>query len=115
MPLRFLLDEHLRRRLWTAIQRHNAAGLLPINAVRLGDASDLPLGSDDPDILAWAEREGRILVSRDRRTMPGHLADHLATGNHSPGIFLVRSHCLIAEVVEYLYLATCASEPWEWQ
>jgi hypothetical protein len=27
MPLRFLLDEHLRGPLWQAIQDHNAAGV----------------------------------------------------------------------------------------
>jgi hypothetical protein len=83
--LRFLLDEHLRGVLWLAIIRHNAQGGLPIDAVRVGDPPDLPLGSSDPEILRWAEREGRILLTQDVHTMPGFLAQHLQAGNHSPG------------------------------
>jgi len=70
--LRFLLDEHLRGPLWLAILRHNAQGGLPIDGARGGDASDLPLGSDDATIFLWAEREGRILLTEDVHTMPGH-------------------------------------------
>ena len=66
MPLPYLLDEHLRGPLWRVIQRHNATGGLPIDALRVGDPDDLPLGSDDATILAWAEREGRILLTLDR-------------------------------------------------
>jgi hypothetical protein len=77
MALRFLLDEHLRGPLWHAIQRHNVRGQLPLDVVRVGDPSDLPLGSGDPEILSWAERETRILVTEDRQTMASHLDDHL--------------------------------------
>lgn len=88
MAIRFLLDEHLRGVLWNAIERHNRLGGLPIDAVRVGDPADLPLGSDDAVILAWAEKENRILVTLDRHTMSGNLAQHLATGRHSPGVFI---------------------------
>jgi len=68
MPLRYLLDENQRGVLWHVIQRHNARGIDPIDAQRVGDPADLPLGSEDPAILLWAEREQRILVTfgRDR-------------------------------------------------
>jgi hypothetical protein len=114
MPLRFLLDENQRGPLWRYVRLHNARKQLPLDAARLGDFSNLPLGSDDPDILIWAERENRILVSYDRVTLAKHLAAHLTAGAHSPGIFLVRSVPL-REVVEFLVLATYASEPAEWE
>ena len=41
MPLTYLLDEHLRGPLWRAIQRHNALGTDPLDAVRVGDVEDL--------------------------------------------------------------------------
>ena len=72
MPLRFVLDENQRGLLRRAIVRHNHAGIYPLDAVRVGDEPDLPLGSSDSDILLWSEREGRILVSFDRATMAGH-------------------------------------------
>lgn len=91
MPLTFLLDEHLRGDLWDYIVAHNAGGGSPIDAVRVGDPPDLPRGSADPDILIWAVAHGRIVVSRDFRTMPGPLAAHLAAGRHSPGLALLRT------------------------
>jgi hypothetical protein len=83
MALRFVVDEHLRVRLPAAIMRHNLAGGLPIDAVQVGDPPDLPRGTLDPDLLRWAEREGRILITRDVHPMPQHLADHLAAGRSS--------------------------------
>ncbi len=90
MDVRFLLDEHLRGQLWQALRWHNQRGAYPLDVVRVGDPADLPHGTPDPEILAWAEREGRILVSADRGTLPGHLADHLSAGRHVPGLFLLR-------------------------
>ena len=55
MNPRFLLDEHLRGFLWKAIRHHNLIGGDFIDAIRVGDPADLPLGSSDPDILIWAE------------------------------------------------------------
>jgi hypothetical protein len=109
--LRYLLDEHLRGVLWDASEDHNAASINPIDVVQVGDPSDLPLGTLDPDILLWAEREGRILVTRDQNTMPGHLADHLQAGHHSPGIFMVRRRSVIPQLVFALVLAAHAGDP----
>ena len=108
--LRFLLDEHLRGPLWLAIIRHKAQGGLPIDATRVGDAPDLPLGSDDATILLWAEREGRILLSEDVHTMPGHLTRHLQSGLHSPGVFVISAGFSIKEIVTYLELVAHAGE-----
>lgn len=106
--LRYLLDENLRRRLWHAIQQHNRHGVFPVGAVRVGDPPDLPLGTLDPDILLWAEREGRILVSLDKTTLPGHLAQHLQSGHHSPGILVIQPSGTIVKVMDYLVYAAYA-------
>lgn len=90
MPLRFVLDEHLGGFFWRYIRRREVRGLAPIDVVCVGDFADLALGEPDLWILQWAERENRILVSRDRRTLAAHLAEHLKMGQHSPGIFLLR-------------------------
>src|SRR4051812_42449036 len=104
MPLAFLLDENLRGVLWRHLQRRNIGSTYPIDAVRVGDLHDLPLGSDDPAILLWAERENRILVSRDERTLAKYLAEHIAAGHHSPSILLARDVPL-TEIVDFLVLA----------
>lgn len=113
--LGFVLDENLRGRLWQAIQRHNARGIDTVDVVRVGDLTGLPLKSVDPDILDWAEREGRILISKDRKTLGRHLADHLAKGHHSPGIFLIRRRSKLPPIVAFLALVAYTSNASEWQ
>lgn len=115
MPLKFLIDENLRGPLWNAIQRHNAIGLDPIDAIRVGDIPDLPLGSSDPDILKWAEKENRILVSFDSQTMPGHLNDFLATASQSPGVLLIRPGAGFREIVQLLVMIAWISDPDEYR
>ncbi len=103
MPLRFVLDESVRGGgFWQAIRVHNRGGVDAIDAVRVGDPADLPLGTPDPDVLLWAEREDRIFVTPDVRTAPNHLADHLAAGRSSPGIFLIRHGSQVPALVDLL-------------
>src|SRR5271170_2706315 len=111
MALRFLLDEHLRGPLWYGIQHHNAAGANVLDVLRVGDPPAPALGTSDPDLLLWAEMQGRILISQDYRTMPGHLADHLLTGRHSPGLFLLRRVWTISQIIRALILHDQAADP----
>ena len=114
MPLRYLLDEHLRGPLWNAIRRHNHGGVNVLDVERVGDPRDLPFSSTDSSVLLWAEREVRILVSEDKSTLADHLAAHLASGHHLPGIMVPRPVGRRA-VLEFLILAAYASEPHEWR
>ena len=82
-----------------------------MDAARVGDPVDLPCGTIDPDILTWAEREGRILVTLDRQTIATHLAAHLQAGRHSPGVFLARGAPPVWQVVAFLVLAAHAGDP----
>ena len=43
---------------------------------------------EDPDVLALAASLGRVLVSHDRKTMPGHFYRFLEKAE-SPGLILV--------------------------
>lgn len=109
--LRYVLDENLRGVLWHAIQQHNNRSTFPLDIARVGDPPDLPRGTADPDILVWAEREGRILVSLDKKTLPGHLTQHLQQGHHSPGIFIVIPSSTLAAIIDYLMYAAYAGDP----
>jgi hypothetical protein len=113
--VRFLLDEHLRGPLRSAIQRHGARGQWPLDVASVGDFDDLPLGLPDPDILLWAERGDYPLVSRDKSTLPDHLRKHLEGGHHSPGVLLLSRHASVADVIEFLTLVAYASEAAEWK
>jgi hypothetical protein len=111
MALSFVLDEHLRGPLWQAILRNDLRGGEVLDVVRVGDPPDLPLGSQDPEILLWAEREGRILVTEDRHTIFTHLRNHLAAGHHSPEILVVRPGQPLRILVERLELVGHAGDP----
>jgi hypothetical protein len=50
-----------------------------------------------------------------RYVLDGHLADHLRSGRHSPGILIIRSSAMLREVVEYLVMAAFAASPVEYQ
>jgi hypothetical protein len=115
MALLYLLDEHLRGDLWRALLSHNAQSADPIDVVRVGDPSNLPLSTPDSDILAWAELAGRVLISRDRRTMIAELTTHLQAGRHSPGVFVIRRRARLAEVLALLVEAANAGDDDQWR
>jgi len=111
MATQFLLDENLRGHLWNALCRHNTLSPLPIDAIRVGDSEELPLGITDPDILVWCELNQRILISSDRKSMPLHFADHLASGQKSPGVILLRAGTPITTILQQLVLISHAGLP----
>jgi hypothetical protein len=115
MALRYLLDEHFRGDIWSAILHHNAQSVDPIDAVRVGDPPDWPLSTPDTDILAWAEHAGRVLVSRDRRTMIAELAARLQAGHTCPGLFIVRPRSRLADVLAFLVEAAQAGDDDQWR
>ena len=116
MPLRFVLDEHLRGgALWMAIQQHNSAGIDPRDVIRVDDPNDLPNGSTDPDVLEWAWRNDRILVSLDKRTLPAHLAAHVQANGGSPGVLIVRPGSTTSQVLFSLVLIAHAGDSADYQ
>jgi len=64
---------------------------------------------DDPDVLALAAREGRVLVSHDRKTMPKHFRDFIAS-QESPGVIIVSQKLPVGRAAELLHLLWSASE-----
>ena len=68
----------------------------------------------DPDLIRIADTMGRVIISLDAQTLPGHLAEHLAAGGSSAGIFILRRPLNIS-VANDLVLIAFASEPEEWR
>ena len=115
MPIAFVLDENLRGKpLWPAIRHHNSGGGLRIDATRVGDHADLPLGSTDAEILTWAERADRIILTEDGATFPAELAAHLRFGRTSPGVFVIRPRVSVAVVLSWLELVVLDNQPNSW-
>jgi hypothetical protein len=57
-------------------------------------------GVGDPEVLECAARNGRVLVTHDRRTMLQHFRNYLAEGRSSPGLLVVSQGASIGLVVE---------------
>ena len=67
---------------------------------------DIGLGAiPDPDILAWAAVEGRILLTHDRDTMPYFAYDRVRAGQAMPGVFLVSDLMPIGQAIDEILLA----------
>ena len=69
----------------------------------------------DPEVLALAAAQNRVLVSHDFQTMPWHFADFLQAGNSSPGVLVIPQRLPIGEAIEELLLIWTASDAEEWQ
>jgi hypothetical protein len=67
------------------------------------------LGTPDDQALKIAAQEGRLLVTHDRKTMPNHFANFIAS-HSSPGVFIVSRKLPIAQAAEWLILFWSASE-----
>jgi Domain of unknown function (DUF5615) len=115
MALRYLLDENERGALWSAILRHNASSVEQVDAERVGDPVDLPLGTGDPEVLRWAEREGYVVITRDYRTMPRFLLAHLSNGGHLPGMFVIRRGSRLRDVLNWLVMASDTGDDDQWR
>jgi len=107
MKVRFQADADFNQDIVRAVRRRE-----PRISFQTANEAGLP-GLDDSAVLAIAAREGRILVSHDRRTMPLHFANLIAEGT-SAGVILISQDLPIMKAVEDLLLIWEASEAEEW-
>ena len=72
-------------------------------------------GIFDPEVLAIAADQNRILVTHDLKTMPRHFGEFLMTGRTCPGVFLVSQDEAIGVIVDELVLIWAATDAEEWE
>lgn len=108
MKIRFQADADLNLAIVLALRRREP-GLDFQTAVE----ADLE-GVADPEVLARAAAEGRVLVTHDLRTMPQHFADFIQ-GNESSGVLVVSQKRPVALAVEDLLMIWALTEPEEWR
>ena len=105
--IRFQADADLNRRIVRAVHR-----LEPAVDFRTAAEADLE-GVEDPEVLALAANEGRVLVTHDKKTMPTHFG-HFIVERTSPGVIVIPQHMPIGTAAEGLVLIWSASEADEW-
>jgi hypothetical protein len=70
-------------------------------------------GRPDTEILEWAAREGRVVVSRDRATLSAEAARRIEGGKPMPGLILSRRGVGVGRTLEDLELLLAPARPGE--
>ena len=98
MKARLLADADLRFGIVRGLQRRDpAVDFLSAQGI-------IPESMADPDVLALAATLGRVLVSHDYETMPGHFYRFLENAE-SPGLILVPQILAMGSAIEELHIA----------
>ena len=71
--------------------------------------------ASDPELLAWASEQKRIVVTHDRRTMPYHAAERMAEGERISGIIIVSRRLPVSLVIDDLEIIVSCSDMDEWE
>ncbi len=111
MSLKYLFDENVDPEYAQQLRRRN----LGVVVRMVGEPATPVRGTLDPEILAWCEATGFVLVTNNRRSMPVHLADHIAQGRHIPGILILNPSLSIGETLDELFMIASASFENEYQ
>ena len=69
----------------------------------------------DPEVLALAAQQQRVLVSHDVGTMPAHFRAFRNAGRHTSGVFLLPQSLDVRTAIEEILLIWLASEAAEWE
>ena len=109
--IRYLVDENTTRALVDQLLRFRP----DMDILLVGDETAPPLGTLDPDILLWLEKEHRCLITKNRASMPQHLHNHLAAGGHVPGILTLKPKASLSQIIEDLLLIWEVCEPDEFR
>jgi hypothetical protein len=84
-----------------------------VDIVRVQDAE--VAGKPDPDVLAWAAREGRVLLTHDAATLIGHAWARVEAALPMPGVVVARQGIAIGLAIDGIELLVVASEEGEWE
>ena len=85
-------------------------------AVDLVRIQDVGLsGTDDPAVLGWAAREGRVLPTHDVTTITRHAYDRVRAGEAMPGVVEVGHAVRIGQAIDDIVLLASFRLDGEWE
>ncbi len=94
-----LVDQNFNEHIVDGMTRRYAA----LDAVHVRDVG--LAAAPDPQVLEWAASERRVLLTHDRKTMPGHAYARTGAGLPMPGVFLVSDDMSVGQAIEELLIA----------
>ena len=108
MKVRFLADADLNKTIVSGVLRRDPSiDFLTAQAAGLRCLKD-------PEVLALAAKQRRVLVSHDVSTLPAHFRTFRNAGKRSAGVFLIAQSLDIGIAIEELLLIWLASDASEW-
>ena len=102
--LSLLADENLDGNIVRGLLRR----LPGLDLVRVQDVG--LRGRNDPEVLAWAGHQGRILVTYDVETITRFAYDRLAAGLPMPGVIEILATAPVGQCVQELLLVVQCCE-----
>jgi len=102
-------DENFNNNIVRGLLRKNPS----LDIVRIQDAG--LSGADDPAVLEWAAREGRILLTHDVATITHYAYQRVKSGQHMPGVFEVSLYAPIGIIIEDILILAEYSFDSEWE
>jgi predicted nuclease of predicted toxin-antitoxin system len=108
-PLRWLADENFNNDVTRALVRRRP----DLDIVRAQEAG--LGGKSDPEVLAWAAAESRVVLTHDVSTVTLHAFSRIKAGEPMPGVWELSRHVSVAQAVQDILLLTDCSLPGEWE
>ncbi len=68
----------------------------------------------DPEILAWAATQNRVVLTHDRNTMTAHAFHRVRNGEPMPGVFIVPREMPVGKAISDLEVLIACSHQDEW-
>ena len=107
--LRLLIDQDLDHVILRALLlRVQNLDIITAHQVGLSNASD-------PEILAWAAEQERVVITHDRRSMPYHATSRIARAEKIAGIIIVSRQLPVSQVINDLEIIVSCSDMVEWE
>ncbi len=103
--LRLLTDEDVHGDIVNGLRRRNSG----IDLIRVQDVG--LRHTPDPIILDWAARQGRVVVSVDKKTLVAFAWDRVARGIPMPGVLVLRTVLTIGEAINQLEIIAFVGNP----
>ncbi len=103
--LRLLMDEHIDPAIVTALrQRQPSLDIVTVQEVGLAH-------TPDPDILEWAAQHGRVVISRDKKTLGPDAWARVTRGLPMPGVAILLPRLALGDAIDEIEYLALASDP----
>lgn len=106
--LRLLADENFNGDIVRGLLLRQA----DLDIVRVQDVG--LAGAEDPDILAWAAENNRVVLTHDRATLADYAYERVALGEKMAGAFILNDRFPVGQAIEEILLMVASSEQAEW-